>query len=436
VPPLPPDLMAGVYREYERRKEQARTIDHEDQLELAIRTFEADKAKLEVFRDRYRAFTVDEYQDVNLLQQTLLELWVGDRDDVCVVGDDYQSIYGFTGATPRYLLDFPKRYPQATVVRLEENYRSTPQILSVANRLAPSLGGTRKNLRPVNRPGPRPVIRSLESAEHEAAFVADRVLDLRRRGIPLREIAVLYRVRHRSPLYEEALLEADLPFQVREGAFLERAAARTLLPRLAPRGNDVAVAGVVEEEARRAGYLDLPPLDLGPAELTRQNDMARLILIAREFEGDGRRVADFLVHLRERFESESERDAVQLMTYHSAKGLEFEAVFLPQVEEREIPYWRALEDEDKLAEERRLFYVGLTRAKRELCVTWSHGRGRSRFLEELLAAPARPPLPSRGRPERVKRERRRGRGRSSGGSKSPGLAPGSWRPDWLREQEE
>lgn len=376
----------------------------------------------------------DEYQDVNLLQQTLLDLWLGERDDLCVVGDDYQSIYAFTGATPSYLLDVPNRYPHATVVRLEENYRSTPEILSLANRLAPKLGGARKTLRATKHSGPKPLIRSFETNEDEAAFVAKSIVSLRLRRVPLREIAVLYRVNFRSPLYEEALLEVGIHFQVREGAFLERKAAKTLLPRLERRARQPAVASAVEDEARGAGYLDSPPLDLGPAELTRQKDMARLITLAREFDHGSQLVSDFLEHLRQRFESESDRDAVQLMTYHSAKGLEFEAVFLPQVEDGEIPFWRAIKGGNVL-EEMRLFYVGLTRAKSELYVTWSRNRERSRFLDELLPATA-----ARPSPPRPGSKSNSGGGRhppsasipSSGGSR---LSSNSWRPSWMSDKD-
>jgi DNA helicase-2/ATP-dependent DNA helicase PcrA len=328
-PPLPAELMADVYREYERRKAMVKQIDYEDQLELTIRMFEEDESKLAEFRDRYRAFTVDEYQDVNLLQQTLLLLWLGERDDLCVVGDDYQSIYAFTGATPAYLLDIPRMFPTASVIRLEENYRSTPEILALANRLAPKVGGAPKTLRATTPSGPKPVIRSYKTSEEEAISIARRAGELRARGIPLREIAVLYRANFRSPTYEEALHEADIPFQVREGAFLTRKAAKTLLPRLERRSAETAVAAAVAEETRNAGYLEPPSTDLGAAELTRQKDMARLITLAREFDDGKRSVAAFLQHVRERFESESKRDAVQLLTYHSAKGLEFEVVFLP-----------------------------------------------------------------------------------------------------------
>ena len=156
-PPIPDDLMERVFRSYEERKAGRGLVDFEDLLELAIRMYDEDAAALAGFRERYRAFTVDEYQDVNLLQQSLLERWLGDRDDLCVVGDDYQSIYSFTGATPEHLLGMPARFPGALVVRLEENYRSTPEILEVANRLVPELGGSEKVLRAVLPAGEEPL---------------------------------------------------------------------------------------------------------------------------------------------------------------------------------------------------------------------------------------------------------------------------------------
>src|SRR5205085_2474657 len=157
-PPIPADLMLSWFREYERRKADGGLIDFEDLLELAVQLFEQDGDASETFRAQYRAFTVDEYQDVNLLQQRLLDLWLGDRDDLCVVGDDYQSIYSFTGAGPEHLLGVPQRFPAALVVRLEENYRSTPQVLGLANRLVPKLGGAEKTLRATRPDGPEPVV--------------------------------------------------------------------------------------------------------------------------------------------------------------------------------------------------------------------------------------------------------------------------------------
>ena len=177
-PPIPADLAHRVFREYERRKEEAGALDFEDLLERTIRMLEDDDAALALVRERWHAFTVDEYQDVNLLQQTLLELWLGERDELCAVGDDYQSIYGFTGASAQWLLALPRRFPHAKVVRLEQNYRSTPQVLALANRLVPQLGGAEKTLRATRDDGPEPVVRA-------GADVAarDRESSRRRRGV-------------------------------------------------------------------------------------------------------------------------------------------------------------------------------------------------------------------------------------------------------------
>ena len=136
--------MESIFKRYERGKRDRNLVDFEDILELAIRLHTEDVDARELFQSRYQAFTVDEYQDVNLLQQTLLDCWLGGRDDLCVVGDDYQSIYGFTGATPRHLLDMPRRFARTNVIRLETNYRSTPQVLEFANRLVPKLGARRR----------------------------------------------------------------------------------------------------------------------------------------------------------------------------------------------------------------------------------------------------------------------------------------------------
>ena len=146
-PPIPADLMHRVYDGYERRKRSMGRLDFEDMLGLALRLFDEHPDAAREVRSRFAAFTVDEYQDVNPLQAGLLDRWLGDRDDLCVVGDDYQTIYAFTGASPEHLLGFTRRFPHATVVRLEENYRSTPEVLELANRLATRLGGFRKTLR-------------------------------------------------------------------------------------------------------------------------------------------------------------------------------------------------------------------------------------------------------------------------------------------------
>jgi len=370
-PPIPVDLMLRVFREYERRKRAQGLVDFEDLLELAVRLFEEDARARETFRAQYRAFTVDEYQDVNLLQQTLLDHWLGDRDDLCVVGDDYQSIYSFTGAGPEHLLRMPERYPHALVVRLEENYRSTPQVLALANRLVPSLGGADKTLRATRPAGDEPVVRPYATpGDEDAAIVAE----IRRLGEPLEEIAILARTNARLTDFEELLHDAGIPFQ--GASLLEREAARRLVRRLERSREEAPVA--VRTAALEAGWLEHMPEKLGEREQVRQTDLARIVQLASAFEGDA---ASFVAELRRRFDPGGDgARGVHLLTLHRAKGLEFDTVFVPRLQEKELPSKQARTDAE-LAEERRLLYVGMTRAKRVLWLTWSGKR--SRFVDEL-----------------------------------------------------
>src|SRR4051794_1242987 len=377
-PPIPIDLMQRVYREYERRKAAEGLTDFEDLLELAVRLFEENDDARETFRAQYCAFTVDEVQDVNLLQQTLLDLWLGDRDDLCAVGDDYQSIYGFTGASPRYLLALPARFPHATVVRLEENYRSTPEVLELANRLVPQLGGAEKTLRATRPGGPVPELRPYAGAEEEAAAVVARVRELAAEGVALDEMAVLLRTNARSADFEEAFHRAGLPFQ--GASLLARDGARQLLKRL--RGARGPLAETVDRAAREQGLVVPVPEGLGERELTRQNDLGRLVRLAHELDDGERDVNAWIEELRARFGPDAGR-GVHLLTLHRAKGLEWDAVFLPRIEEKELPS-RLSRTDDEIAEERRLLYVGLTRPRQHVWVSWA-GRP-SRFLRELGVA--------------------------------------------------
>ena len=379
TPPIPPDLMARVFREYERRKTESGYADFEDLIELAVRLFDEDPYALAAVRERFRALTVDEYQDVNLLQQTLLDCWLGGSDELCAVGDDYQSIYAFTGATPEYLLALPRRFPHATVVRLESNYRSTPQILELANRIVPHLGCAEKVLRATHGHGPEPFVRAFAKNEAESDFVVDRIRALHGRAVPYEEIAVLCRTNARLVDFEERFHELRIPFQ--GSALLGREAARRLVRDLRKRADFKAVAATVRGLAEDAGWLEHPPDKLGERELVRQADLGRLVKLAQEFDDGEKTTRDFIAELQRRFGTTGEeRRGVHLLTLHGAKGLEFEAVFIPRVEEKELPIKLARTDSE-IAEERRLFYVGMTRAKRHLAITWS--RRPSRFLREL-----------------------------------------------------
>jgi DNA helicase-2/ATP-dependent DNA helicase PcrA len=393
-PPIPVDLMATVFREYERRKQSAGLIDFEDLLELAVRMYEEDEWALAAVRERYAALTVDEYQDVNLLQQSLLELWLGRRDDLCAVGDDYQSIYGFTGASPEWLLGLAARFPQATVVRLEENYRSSPQVLALANRLVPKLGGAEKTLRATRPGGPEPELRGFDSPEAEGAWVLERVRALHAEGVPYEEMAVLMRLNARSVDFEELFADAEVPFQ--GAALLARDGARQLLKGLRGAGFG-SLAQEVRRVAVQQGLVEPVPDGVGERELVRQADLARLGKLAEEFDDGARTVEQWVEWLRARFDHGAQ-GGVHLLTLHRAKGLEFDAVFLPRVEEKELPCKPAMRVPAQLAEERRLLYVGITRARKHLALTWAAGRP-SRFLLELGVQAAPPPAARKARAE-------------------------------------
>jgi DNA helicase-2/ATP-dependent DNA helicase PcrA len=380
-PPIPPDLMFRIFRGYEGEKEDRGFVDFEDVLELTVRLFDERPDALAEVRDYFNAFTVDEYQDVNLLQQTLLDRWLGQRDELCAVGDDYQSIYAFTGATPAHLLGLPARFPNTTVIKLEDNYRSSPEVLGLANRIVPALGGAEKILRATLEAGPDPITRSFPAREGEVAFVVGRVRALQQAGTSFEEIAILSRTNARLADFEEALHEAKIPSQ--GASLLGREAARHLLRRLR-RIETTEVAVTVRGYAREAGWHERPPEKLGERELVRQSDLTRLVRLAEEFDDGARTTIEFIADLEARFGSTgADRRGVHLLTLHGAKGLEFEAVFIPRVEEKELPIRQARKP-GEIAEERRLFYVGLTRAKRHLALTWS-GKP-SRFLGELGVA--------------------------------------------------
>jgi DNA helicase-2/ATP-dependent DNA helicase PcrA len=387
TPPLPPDLMQRTFAAYERAKGDRR-MDFEDMLLMLVRLLDDVPEAARLVHERFRAFTVDEYQDVNPLQQALLDRWLGGRDDLCVVGDDYQTIYTFTGASPEFLLSFPDRFPDATVVRLEENYRSSPQVLTVANALARSLGGFEKSLRATRGDGPSPTARALPDGPAEISFVVHEARRLHEAGVPWEQIAVLYRINARSEAFEEALATDGVPYQVRDGSFLRRPGPRGVVARL--RRFDAArdVAETVAAVTVALGYVPGDGGgDLGEDEATRQADLGRLRALATEYAtaaGDDASVVGFLAELEHRFAAEREGRGVQLMTFHRAKGLEFDAVFLPRLLDGELPY-RARRAEADPEEERRLLYVGITRAREHLFLSWPREprSAPSLFLREM-----------------------------------------------------
>ena len=230
---------AAVYAAYEELRRERHLIDFESILELTAAILLDNRTAADQVHDLFRHFVVDEYQDVNPLQKLLLDAWLGDRDDLCVVGDPHQVIYSFTGATPAYLTGFTAEFPGATVVRLVRDYRSTPQVVAVANQLA----RTAAPLVAQRAPGPPPVLTEYPDETAEAGGLAIQVQALRARGVPLREIAVLVRVNADTERFERALAEAKVPFLVRGAErFYERPVVRQALVLLrgAARGESAA----------------------------------------------------------------------------------------------------------------------------------------------------------------------------------------------------
>jgi DNA helicase-2/ATP-dependent DNA helicase PcrA len=365
----------------------------------------------EELRSRYRHFVVDEYQDVSPLQQRLLEAWLGGRDDLCVVGDPNQTIYSFTGATPSYLLDFPRRFPGTTVVRLVRDYRSTPQVVELANRVL----GRRSSLRLVGQrgPGPEPAYAEYEDEPAEAAAVASACRGLLAAGTPASELAVLFRVNAQSEAYERALSEAGVPYVLRGG---ERCFDRTeirealLLLRGAVRSAEsgLKLADVVRDVLSALNWSPAAPPPGGTAR-ERWESLAALVAVAEELAAvqPEAGLGDFVAELEQRAAAQHAPtvQGVTLASLHAAKGLEWDAVFLVGLVEGTLPIQHAVTDE-QVDEERRLLYVGITRARERLSLSWSlsrtpggrRGRRRTRFLHGIVAEPA-----AAARPAKVRR---------------------------------
>jgi DNA helicase II / ATP-dependent DNA helicase PcrA len=399
-PPVPTDVFVTLWRRYEAAKERAGRIDFEDMLALAVELYERDADAIGLVRQRYAWFSVDEYQDTNRLQEDLLRLWLGDRRDLCVVGDPDQTIYSFTGASSGYLTTFADRYADARIVRLSRNYRSTPQILELANRLIPG-----RELRSSGTDGPRPELAPHADGDAELASTLAAIRSLLTGGTPATEIAILVRTNAQLLPFESALTEAGIAFTVRGLRFFARPdvrAARAVLQADATGRLSRIVAARWRAEL---GFEENAPAGPGAEARDRHAALLTLLAMARRLETDdpAATVADFAAELarRDAAEADAAGDGITLSTLHRAKGLEWDAVFLPQLEEGTLPIRQSASDPDALAEERRLLYVGITRARRHLVLSWALNRvgakgtsvraRPSRFLAELRpGAVARP----------------------------------------------
>jgi DNA helicase II / ATP-dependent DNA helicase PcrA len=351
----------------------------------------------------------------------VLSAWLGDRDDLTVVGDANQTIYSFTGASPRYLLDFSRRFPDATVVRLERDYRSTPQVVSLANRVIAAargrVAGSKLHLVGQRDPGPAPTFREYPDEVAEAAAAAASIKGLVEAGTPPSEIAVLYRINAQSEVYEEALTEAGIAYQVRggEGFFSRQEIRQALLAlqRAANRETDGLLPEVVRALLEPLGLTAEPPA--GTRARERWEALASLAQLVDEEVAHRPQLdlAGLLAELRTRADSRHPPvvQGVTLASLHAAKGLEWDAVFLVGLTDGTLPITHALAhggESEAVEEERRLLYVGITRARMHLALSWALSRnpgGRqsrksSRFLNGLSPQTQQDSTPSRSRRNR------------------------------------
>ncbi|QEO09650.1 ATP-dependent helicase [Protaetiibacter larvae] len=392
-PGLDVDTVVELQQRYEDLKDERRQLDFEDVLLATAGMIDAEPRVAEQVREQYRFFVVDEYQDVSPLQQELLELWLGPRRELCVVGDASQTIYSFAGASSEYLLGFGARYPDATIVRLEQNYRSAPGVLHAANRLMRGRPGALELVAASgDAAATEPSVSRWGSDADEARGVAEAVAAQLAVGVKPEHIAVLYRINAQAVQLETALAERGISARQLGGTrFFELDAVKRAvleLTSLARTGSPKPMYETVADVARNIGWTVDPPESQG-AVRDRWDALNALVELADQAPA-GTTLASFVAELQERQAAQYEptMQAVVLSTLHGAKGLEWDHVHLVGLSEGLLPisYARGF---DAIDEERRLLYVGITRARRTLSLSWAaegvRGRPRepSRFLAEL-----------------------------------------------------
>ena len=402
TPPLGVDRIATLYDRYEQEKRKRRLVDFDDLLALCAHAIETDPAFAAAQRWQFRHLFVDEYQDVNPLQERLLRAWLGDSDDLCVVGDPNQAIYRWNGADASFLTQFPRRHPTAEVVQLVDSYRSTPQILQTAASVLAGTGGRPRPLR-ANRPdGPVPEVIGYRSPEDEANGIARALRESRGPGVSWSSQAVLVRTNAQTALIESALRLARIPYRVRGSrGFLDEPEVRELLRGLERLREPLATTLPDLESglARRQAELGVPVHTVGPnrseprraamAEATVEPDpdsaVARRLaaheavirlgreLLAMDSAARTDQLPRWLNASVRDGDVERAGDAVSISTFHAAKGLEWPIVHVAGVEDGYVPISRARETE-AIEEERRLLYVAVTRAERVLRISWARSR--------------------------------------------------------------
>jgi DNA helicase-2/ATP-dependent DNA helicase PcrA len=400
--------VAHVFGSYEELKRDQGRMDMEDVLLCAAALLSEDERVAAEVRRQYKWFVVDEFQDVSPIQSALLDLWLGGRDEICVVGDPAQTIYSFAGARASYLTEFPTKFPGTTGVELVRNYRSTPQVVEAANALLTGSGTTSVQLRAQRGSGPALSWREASDEVAEAEAVADEVSRLSKQGVSLREMAVLFRINAQSETFEEALTARGIPYVVRGAArFFERQEVRQALAlmRGQARGGGEAAEGLVDQVRAvlsGMGWSPEAPTARGQAR-DRWESLQALVSQATDHAASEEAAArtptltGFVAELDRRAHEQHApvAEGVTLATLHAAKGLEWDAVFLCGMQEGSMPITYA-DTPAAVEEERRLLYVGMTRARVHLWLSWALARNPggqarrrpSRFLTGLRPASA------------------------------------------------
>jgi len=364
-------MISQVYEAYESLKRQERCLDFEDALLLTVGMLEEDRAVRERVRDQYRYFTVDEYQDVSPLQQRLLNLWLGNREEICVVGDAAQTIYSFAGASSNFLLNFKNRFPNSQSFRLSRGYRSTPEIINTANqilRTANLVSDHGSELQSANTHGDKPLVNGFNSTADEISYVVSQVSKQISSGSDSSEIAILARTNAQLDQVKSALNNAKILSQIRSGErFFERVDVRDAM-------RVIRSASVLPSEIGD-WYADLVSVlrPFGDADY-----VVGFLRLAKSIqENGGVNMRAFLREIEDRAEQNNPPTlpGVTLATLHGAKGLEWDHLFLIGVSDGVLPMG------NDLNEERRLFYVGVTRAKQKIQITYS-GKA-SVFLDQF-----------------------------------------------------
>ncbi len=399
--------MARLLDVYEDAKNERGVIDFEDILIYLCGMLQERADVASIVRKQYRSFVVDEFQDVNLLQARLLDLWLGGRHDVCVVGDVAQTIYSFTGASPDYLTGFGRKHPGARIVELTRDYRSTPQIVSVANDVLARSSQREGTVRLSSQRdgGAQVTYRTYDDDRAEAEGVAASIADLIDAGMAAHSIAVLMRTNGQSQAFEEALGARGIPVAVAGGKpFFARDDVRTAISRLraaaAAATDEGSVGEIVRDVLSGVGWA--PEAPSGQAGSERWSNMNAIVGWADD--SQAQTLPAFVAELDERvaYQVEPDKAGVELATIHAAKGLEWDAVFLVGVAEGLLPISYAKTAAAR-EEERRLLYVAITRARDLLTVSWARSRGadgrgkrkRSRLLDGIWPEEARVGAPKK-----------------------------------------